>query len=66
MDNSKFKNVDSEEASWKVVWITEAHDGWNRWYTVKSEIKAAPNYKPLPIIGRTKLPNLYNISRSLF
>ena len=34
-------------------------------YTVKSEIKAAPNYKPLPIIGRTKLPNLYNISRSL-
>ena len=34
-------------------------------HTVKSEIKAAPNYKPLPIIDRTKLPNLYNISRSL-
>ena len=33
--------------------------------TVKSEIKAAPDYKPLSIIGRTKLPNLYNISRSL-
>ena len=33
--------------------------------TVKSEIKAALDYKPLPIIGRTKLPNLYNISRSL-
>ena len=34
-------------------------------HTVKSEIKAALVYKPLPIIGRTKLPNLYNISRSL-
>ena len=33
--------------------------------TVKSEIKDAPNYKPPPIIGRTKLPNLYNISRPL-
>ena len=32
--------------------------------TEKYEIKAAPNYKPLPIIGRTKLPNQYNISRS--
>ena len=34
-------------------------------HTVNSQIKAAPDYKPLPIIGRTKLPNLYNISRSL-
>ena len=27
--------------------------------------KSRSEYKPLPIIGRTKLPNLYNISRSL-
>ena len=32
--------------------------------TVNSQIKAAPDYKPLPIVGRTKLPNLYNICRS--
>ena len=31
--------------------------------TVKSEIKDAPNYKPPPITSRTKLPNIYNISR---
>ena len=28
---------------------------------IRNTVKAAPNYKPLPIIGRTKLPNLASI-----